>query len=240
LVGVIDTAVARAHPRLAGAVAETRSFAAGRAEDGSHGTQVAYVAARHGARVTAADVFAADRAGRPAASADAIVRALDWLVARRVPVLNLSIEGPPNAAVALAVRRAQAAGVLVVAAAGNGGPAAPPAYPAAYPGVVAVTAVDDRRRIYRYANQGPYVSFAAPGVDVVSAAMPDGETRVSGSSFAAPVVASLLAARLRTPDARSASTALASLRASARDLGRPGRDPVYGWGLIEPASPQGR
>ena len=54
---------------------------------------------------------------------------------------------------------------MIVAAAGNGGPTAPPAYPAALRPVVAVTAVDSKDHIYRYANQGRYIMVAAPGVD---------------------------------------------------------------------------
>ena len=126
----------------------------------------------------------------PAASAEAMARAVDWLAGQGVTVINLSLAGPPNRAVAEVVRRAQARGVIVVAAAGNAGPAAPPAYPGAYPQVVAVTAVDRTQKIYRYANRGGYIMFAAPGVDIEA---PVGGARVSGTSYASPVVAAMLA-----------------------------------------------
>jgi subtilisin family serine protease len=123
-------------------------------------------------------------------------------------------------------------GHLLVAAVGNDGPAAPPLYPASYPGVIGVTAVDARRRILPEAGRGAQVAFAAPGADMVAADMAGGYTAVRGTSFAAPLVAGLLATRLRSPDRKAAQRAVAELAATALDLGEPGRDPVYGYGLV--------
>jgi subtilisin family serine protease len=148
---------------------------------------------------------------------------------RRSADRNLSLAGPPNRALADVIRRAQAKGVAVVAAAGNAGPAAPPAYPGAYPKVVAVTAVDGTQKVYRFANRGSYIMFAAQGVDV---ATPSGG-KVSGTSFAAPVVAAMLAAEMPRQDAAAADRAIQRLRKQARDLGAPGRDSVYGFGVLK-------
>jgi subtilisin family serine protease len=124
-------------------------------------------------------------------------------------------------------------GHLIVAAAGNDGPAAPPVFPGGYGAVVAVTAVDARQQVYRYANRGAYVDFAAAGVDV-SAMDPAGlRASATGTSFAAPIVAAQLAARMTRPDVNAAKAAVAALEKQARDLGSPGRDPTFGSGLVE-------
>jgi hypothetical protein len=228
VVGLADTAVDRSRAGLAHAVIDSRAFDAGGAESPLHGTVVASLISRAGADVIAADVFATDRAGNPAATVDAIARALDWLLSRRVRVINLSLAGPPNAALKEVIRRTQARGGVVVAAAGNGGPAAPPAYPAAYPGVVAVTAVDRAGRVYRYANHGAYIVVAARGVDLTP--MP-GRT-LSGTSYASPIVAAMLARHRLGKGPAASATAIDTLRRQARDLGAPGRDPVFGYGLV--------
>ena len=96
----------------------------------------------------------------------AFAAALDWLSAERTPVVNLSLAGPDNMIVALAVQRAAAKGMVLVAAAGNDGPAASPAYPAAYPSVLAVAAVDAHRNPDPEGNRGDYIAFAAPGIQI--------------------------------------------------------------------------
>ena len=81
---------------------------------------------------------------------------------------------------------------MVVAAVGNDGPAAPPAYPASYPSVVAVTGVDGRGRLLPEAGRARHVDFAAPGADMNAARSDGGKGRVRGTSFAAPLVAGRL------------------------------------------------
>lgn len=120
----------------------------------------------------------------------------------------------------------------MVAAAGNGGPAALPAYPAAYPGVVAVTAVDAAGRPYLYANRGSYIMFSARGVEIPLPASAGAPARVSGTSYAAPVVAALAAKRLRGQDPRTAASLIESLKREARHLGPPGRNTIFGYGLL--------
>jgi subtilisin family serine protease len=178
-----------------------------------------------------ADMFSA---GPQSGSAASLIGGLSWLAQLEVPVINISLTGAPNPAVAKVLENIAGKGVVVVAAAGNDGAAAPPAFPAAYPQVVAVTAVDRARRPYRYANRGAYVMFAALGVEV-PAAGPDGASQaVSGTSFAAPIVSVEVARRLPKVDVAAAHKALQALAAQAIDLGPAGRDPIFGYGLIEP------
>ena len=147
---------------------------------------------------------------------------------QRVPVVNVSLVGPSNATLAHVVAALLARGHIVVAAVGNDGPAAPPLYPASYPGVVGVTAVDARDRVLPEAARGPQVAFAAPGADLAVAANgTEGYAPARGTSFAAPIVAGLLASTGVRGEA-----AVAQLARAAVDLGPPGRDPIYGYGLV--------
>jgi subtilisin family serine protease len=183
-------------------------------------------------------VVSQETAGGDLASADAMVKALDWLVAQGAPVINVSMAGPPNQLVEDAVRRTIQRGALVVAAVGNDGPAAPPRYPAAYEGVVGVTAVDARDSVYRRAGRGPHVDMAARGVDVAVAAPGAGYTQKSGTSFAAPQVAAALAKAHRRPDPQRARAALDAVSANVEDRGDNGKDPVYGLGVYRSGGKQ--
>jgi subtilisin family serine protease len=241
-IGVVDTSVDLAHPSLAGARIALRTI---RSPDrppseASHGTAVVsllvgrpeseVVGIVPGARVLVADAFH----GRGRASgADAydLIAALDWLVSESVKLVNLSLSGPHNEHLQRAIARVQAQGVHMVAAAGQPDPAGALGYPARYPGVTAVSAVDSRLRPSRLAIRGEHIAFAAPGTDIAVARRPSGVDRVHGTSFAAPFVSAAYAIGLARGYAIPEVTEL--LARSAKDLGAPGRDPVYGWGLLQ-------
>ena len=229
--GLIDTGVDAGHPALAGVTIRQRGFA-GAERPGAHGTAVAsllagragpFSGAAPGAALFVADVYGGSASG---GASTGLAQALAWMVRNDVPVVNVSLVGPRNALVEAAVRRAAARGVLIVAAAGNDGPAAPPLYPASYPDVVGVTAVNARGRPLPEAARGPQVDFAAPGADMAAAGPGEGYVNVRGASFAAPLVAGLLARR------GGGDRAVQALAAEARDLGARGPDPVYGRGLV--------
>ena len=234
-VGLVDSGVEASHPALRDATLLTWGCE-GTPLPESHGTAVASLLAGHeadfhgaapGATVYAADVYC----GRPTGGAvETIAAAFGWLVGQRVPVINVSLVGPANAMLAAVVARAIAHGYVIVAAVGNDGPAAAPLYPAAYPGVIGVTAVDARERVLLEANRGPQVAFAARGADLVAARIGAGYAQVRGTSFAAPIVAGLLAARCS--QLGCADEAVRELAQGAKDLGAPGRDPIYGHGLV--------
>jgi subtilisin family serine protease len=239
-IGLIDTGVDALHPALQGTHVELRYFVdESRELPETHGTAVVslLVSPEYGvlpdAQLYVACVFYEDRRGSSLSEARDLVRALDWLMQRRTPVINMSLSGPPNQVLHAAIKRALQAGHLIVAAVGNGGPGSPPLYPAAYDGVIAVTAVDSEQHVYRRANRGSYVELAAVGVDVIAAA-PAGVASYSGTSFASPYVAALAAMEYRALDPQNALAVKESLRANALDLGKPGRDEVYGFGLARP------
>ena len=236
-IGLIDDGVDAAHPVFKGAVVHSYGCS-GKKVPGAHGTAVASLMVGESARFRGAapggELFAADvYCGLPTGgSVEAIAAAFDWLVQERVAVINVSLVGPENPLLKSIVRSAIARGHLVVAAVGNDGPAAPPLYPAAYPGVVGVTAVDSHRRVLIEAERGPQVRFAAPGADMAAAEPPQSYALVRGTSFAAPIVAGLLAERLMAPDTAAADAAVSDLARHAIDLGAPGIDPVYGYGFV--------
>jgi subtilisin family serine protease len=215
-----------------------RGFGGGDVRPAAHGDAVASLIADQmsgggaggGSELYVADMFSA---GPQSGSAVSLIGGLSWLAQSGLPVINISLTGPPNPVVAKVVQNLAAKGVVLVAAAGNDGVAAPPAFPAAYPEVVAVTAVDRSRRPYHYANRGAYLMFSALGVDVMAGGPGDSPQTVSGTSFASPIVAVELARRLSKADAAGARKALQALAAEAIDLGPPGRDPIFGYGLVE-------
>jgi subtilisin family serine protease len=181
------------------------------------------------AQLYAADAYCDAPTG---GSVEAIARELAWLAHERVAVVNVSLVGPPNQILQRIVERAVAQGMLIVAAAGNDGPAAPPLYPASWPGVVGVGAVDGKLRLLPESARGPQVMFVAPGADMAAALSGShGFVAVRGTSFAAPFVAGLLAAWHQTPSPEGARAAIARVAAQARDLPQAPRDGI-GRGLV--------
>jgi subtilisin family serine protease len=178
------------------------------------------------AALYAADVYCGQPTGGNVLT---LAAAFAWLAREGARVVNVSLVGPPDATLERVIGRLLDRGVLVVAAVGNDGPTAPALYPAAYPGVVGVTGVDARQRVLIEASRGPQVSFAAPGADMAAAGDGSGYVAVRGTSFAAPLVAGLLAKELGADGPDRARSRLAD---AAIDLGRRGRDDTYGAGLV--------
>ena len=248
-IGVLDTAVDTATPGLGGAHIEQRSFlpAGTTAAPSEHGTAIASILVGQrsgggagllpGAELAVASVFGADSKGVPAADVMALVGGLDWLVGSRTRVINMSFAGDANAVVALALRRVTDGRTVVVAAVGNNGPAAPTAFPAAEPGVIGVTAVDNHSEVYADANRGDYVDFAAPGVRIWTPGPAAAGSYHTGTSFAVPFVTAAFAVRLAGGAEPDADRVADGLAAAAIDLGETGKDPVFGRGLIQIANP---
>jgi subtilisin family serine protease len=237
-VGLIDGGVDAEHPAFATRRPQL-SGCGGKSVPGAHGTAVAslfvgraaqFHGAAPGAELHAVDVYCGG--DLPGGRVRDIVLGLSELMAAQVRIINISIVGPDNAVLAAVVRKVLAQSILIVAAAGNDGPNAKPLYPAAYPGVVAVTGVDAREKVLLEAGSGAHVSFAAPGADMV-AAVPGGRyANVRGTSYAAPLVAGLLARLQAGGEAVAVDRLVQQLAASAADRGKKGRDARYGYGLV--------
>jgi len=204
-IGIVDTGINPAHDSLKAADVRLLPLL-GREpviSRRTHGTAVAAVLVGSGdpriqgllpaARIVAVDAFEEDREGRTLSDAFRLVAALDVVAAEAPDVINLSLSGPANALLERAVAAVADGGIVLVAAVGNAGPASPPLYPAAYPEVIAATAVDADLRIYRRAVRGEHVDFAAPGVEVWTAASLRGARPQTGTSFAAPFVTAAVA-----------------------------------------------
>jgi subtilisin family serine protease len=242
-IGVVDTGVNPDHDVFAGSRLEVQTVRedAEPPSERKHGTAV--VAILIGApgsrvpgllpdsRVIAVDPFSRGRGGDERSDVFALVAAVETLLERDARVVNLSLTGPPNQVLEETVRRALDTTALV-AAVGNGGPRAHPLYPAAYEGVIGVTAVDRRKRLYRRALRGEQVDFAAPGVELPTAASIRGVRPQTGTSFAAPFVTAAAAALLSVEPDLTAETLRTRLAEAAEDLGEPGADPEFGAGLI--------
>jgi subtilase family protein len=236
-VGLIDAGVENSHPVFHDALIHSWGCG-GRLLPSAHGTAVASLLVGRSTRfhgvLDRAELYAADvYCNAPTGGAvDALAAAFAWLAEQRVAVINVSLVGPDNAALAQIVRALTSRGYLLVAAVGNDGPAAPPLYPASYPHVVGVTAVDAHRRVLIEAARGNQVMFAARGADMSAADIGGRYSAIRGTSFAAPIVAALLAQSLTTPDLSSSNAAIEALAQTAIDLGPKGRDLTYGLGFV--------
>lgn len=240
-IAVIDTGIDQSHPDLAGAVAESVDLSgSGAPARSDHGTAVAGAIGARGSLIGIApqadllDVGAFKEAGsdRDVVSTSLLLlRALDWAVAHGARVINMSLTGPEDPLVGGAVEAAYARRVIIVAAAGNGGPEASAAYPAAYPAVIAVTATDAEDRLYPSANRGSYIAIAAPGVDVLTPVQGGSYRLQSGTSIAAAHVSGIIALELERQPSLGADEARRALAATATDLGPAGTDDQFGAGL---------
>ena len=226
-IGMIDGGIGQ-HPSLSGPI-EQKGFVSGGPQPSAHGTAIAalivgegsFKGVLPGAPLLAADVYGNNPAG---GNALAIAQAIGWMTGRRVTVISISLVGPPNPLLAKTVSAARARGTFIAAAVGNDGPAAPPAYPASYPGVIAVTGVDARNRVLIEAGRALHIDYAAPGADMAGAKAGGGTVPLRGTSYAAPLVAARLAGQAKSD--------IALLDREAVDLGKRGPDKVYGRGLI--------
>lgn len=241
-IGVIDTPVDHRHPAFERAHVSVGTFLAKGQKPAApaHGTGVLALLAGAAHSTTpglvpeaeffVGDIFYVDEEGQASADTVSLLKALDWMDRWEVKVVNLSVAGPHDPLMQQAIEISSRNGTIFIAAAGNDGPEAPAAYPAAYHDVIAVTAVGRDKRGYRHANRGAYIDLAAPGVEIWTALPGSRESFQSGTSFAVPFATAVLATVTADSGVRRKEDLLNRVRYV--DLGAPGRDPVYGRGLI--------
>lgn len=206
----------------------------------SHGTMVAGVAAATtdngvgiagvgwDTNVLPVKVLSAQGGGTDFQIAAGIV----WAADNGAKVINLSFGGKsPGATLCETVDYAIEKGAVVVAAAGNSGNNTP-MYPAACPGVVAVSATDTNGDFAYFSTYGPWLSLAAPGIHITSTRN-NSYGSESGTSFAAPIVAGVAALVVAQHPGWSPTEVVWKLESSAQDRGPTGLDPYYGYGLLD-------
>ncbi|HKA82640.1 MAG TPA: S8 family serine peptidase [Acidimicrobiales bacterium] len=251
VVAVLDTGVDLDHPDLAPNLVAGRDIVNGDADpsdDEGHGTAVAGVvgaATGNGGGVAGvawnAKVMPVKVLGPDGTGVDAdVASGITWATDHGADIINLSLGGPGASTVLeQAVNYALDHDVLVVAAAGNEA-TAEPSYPAAVPGVIAVTATDAQGRFAAFSNHGPWVILAAPGITIVTTSLAPGPVMatapVTGTSFSSPIVAGVAALlRERHPGWAWDKVAYELIR-TARDAGPAGVDDAYGFGLVDAAA----
>lgn len=247
-IGVIDAFVDPSHPDLAGKVRFVNATSASRIED-AHGTAVASVAAAMangsgllGVMPTAA--VASYGMPEPSDCSD-LAAAIDEMTRiERLEILNISMGTTAHCfTLYLEVQQAYGAGTLIVASSGNeffeGNPVV---FPAAYPHVVSVAALERDHSPAEFSSSNAGVDLAAPGVDVPVASPPgfdtedgaaDGYTTADGTSFASPMVAGAASWVWSLRPHLEVGQVADVLRLSARDVGRRHWDEDTGWGLLD-------
>jgi len=239
-VAVIDSGVDATHADLAGSVLSgvdltNEGPGDGHVDTDGHGTKMASLIAGHG-RVRgvapAAKVLPIRAGVFEGARGDHVIDGIKWAVAHGAGVISISLGGEGDPLERQEVQTALASDVVVVAGAGNRPEDTSVRFPAAYPGVLAVAAVGRNGEHAPVSVAGPQVVIAAPGVDI-SGAHPGGRYSVgSGTSDATAIAAGAVALiRAKFPQLKAAEV-VRRLTATATDKGSPGRDPEYGYGVI--------
>jgi len=262
-IAVIDTGVQASLPELRGKVLPGADFT-GNGSDGridydgddfAHGTAMAsiMVAGRGlggieglapAARILPVTVPLRGVVEHGVPARDATARAIDYAVTHGARIVSMSLGGvreesedgpdPCPAAVQQAVLRALRKGVLVVAASGNSGDASSPVEePGVCLGVVSVGAVDRSLTVASFSSRHPYLTVSAPGTDIPSLSR-DAAYVADGTSQATALTSAALALLWSAYPAESSRQILSRLLRTAVDRGPAGRDPAYGYGVIDP------
>ena len=236
-VAVIDSSIDVRHPELANSIVE--SFDALGSSEGPHvhGTGIAGAIAAHAkltgsapaAQILAIRAFGAGTGGAQSNSY-VILKSLNYAVVKGAQVINMSFAGPKDPIIERGITAVAMHNIVMIAAAGNAGAKSPPLYPAANPNVIAVSATDAQDHLFSASNRGGYIAVAAPGVDVFLPAPDDKYQLTSGTSFSAAYVSGLAALMLERNPALKPDDLRATLMKTARDLGSPGRDDLFGAG----------
>ena len=240
LIALIDAGVDATHAELRGSIAQGLDAVKGAVRPHAHGTAMASAIIAHGrlmgvapaARIVAIRAFDGDGDSAQSTSVR-LLDSLQWASTSGARVINMSFSGQSDAQLQAMVAALRQKGLVLVAAAGNDGPGAAPDYPAAYPGVIAVTAIDADDHLLGVANRGSYIAVAAPGVEIVVAKPNGGYGFSTGTSIAAAHVSGLVALLLERNPRLTPDAIAAILMRTAKHLGPKDRDDEFGAGLID-------
>jgi subtilisin family serine protease len=250
IVAVVDSPVDGNHPDLAGHVlpglsADGTGNGWGTGQSARHGTEMAGIIAGGGKPggylgiAPGAKILPVNNGG----DARGTGAAIRWAVDHGAKVVNLSVGGPdPTTPEELAaVRYAEDHDVVLVGAAGNipeDNDSSIVITPARIPGVIAVGALDQQAGAWYGSSRGPEVALTAPGVDIIAPAplntSPSGYGSVTGTSPATAFVSGVAALIRAKYPGLNAPSVIERLIRTAKDLGPPGRDEQYGYGVMRP------
>jgi subtilisin family serine protease len=245
MIAVIDTAIDDAHPELAGAIAgKFDAVGSGAAQPDPHGTEIAGILAARAeltgvapeAKLLSVRAFSGSKTKPAQSTSLQLLKGIDWAYEAGAKIMNMSFTGPMDPLLERMIKAAAKKGVIVIAAAGNDGPKAPPVYPAAYAEVIAVTATDEKDKLYAKANRGEYVFIAAPGVDIVAPGLKGGYGISSGTSMAAAHVSGVVALLVERDEKLSASDVREILASSARKPAKSLGKEAVGAGILDAAN----
>jgi hypothetical protein len=236
-IAVIDSGIDAKHPELANAIADTFDALGSKEGPHAHGTGVAGAIVSHlklmgaapAARILAIRAFGVAPNGAESTSF-VVLKSLDYAVAHGAQIVNMSFAGPKDMLIERGIAAAASKGTVMGAASGNAGAKSPPLYPAANANVIAVSATDAQDRLFVASNRGGYIAVAAPGVDIFLPAPDDKYQITSGTSFSAAYISGVAALMLQRNPALKPDEVRAILMKTARDLGAPGRDDLFGAG----------
>jgi subtilisin family serine protease len=239
-IAVIDSGIDAKHPELVNAVAD--SFDALGSKEGPHvhGTGIAGAIVAHArlmgsapqARILGIRAFGAAPNGAQSTSF-VILKALNYAAEHGAQIINMSFAGPKDPLIERGIAATAARGILMVAASGNAGAKSPPLYPAANANVIAVSATDAQDKLFTASNRGGHIAISAPGVDIFLPAPDEKYQITSGTSFSAAYISGLAALMLERNPALKPDEVRAILMKTARDLGAPGRDDLFGAGAAD-------
>ncbi len=243
-VALIDTGVDRERPELKGKIAAAVDFTGKGLTPDVHGTMLAgIIAAERSSGIGVAPsvnllAIKSCQAQRPqriegTCWTSTLTRGIDYANTGAARVINLSVGGPEDKLLTRLINEAVKRNIVVVAAAGNDGVKGQPRYPAALDNVIAVTAVDIDRHLYRQATRGTFIDLSAPGVEIVSVGPGARFPISSGTSFAAAYVTGTIALMLEQTGGLTPPETQAALEKTAADLGAPGKDGEFGSGLVD-------
>ena len=243
---VLDTGADVSHPEIGGRIVLSRDFTNSRIgfrDAHGHGTHCISTVGgvSPGVGVADCEIINCKVLGDSGSGSDrSIAAGVEYAVSVGAEVISMSLGSSSSSpTIHAAIQRAEAAGVWVIAAAGNEGRAGV-GYPGQYPECISVAAIDRAMRVADFSSRGTKLDCSGPGVDILGAKVGGGYRMMSGTSMACPFIAGMMsllrqALKDRGQTFGGAQWLRDALQSAAVDLGKPGVDTDYGPGWLAPS-----